>query len=318
MAARKTSTRGKRTAALNARKSVKKKTVKASAKAKAVPAKKTAAPAVNRMLKSAAIVPDKPTWYPQPSGPRNRIKPEGWSAPFASSPYNEPPHPMDPARMICVEFEPDPEAAWAAVPDPLQWEPGTTALACIGDNRQMPTSLKFQEGMVVFKVRFGDMLGSFIPYIWTSTDEATLAAREVSGRPKLLCDHNELQIMGSGVTAAIKRRGETIMRNSVTLEHPAEFKDVPFGGNWLSIRKVQMPEQGKPALKQVIQQGLSNSFKVHDVWRGRGFCEFPGQAMSDIWKLKPKPTGRAWMIDVSWDLRLGKIIWENWVPAVVE
>ena len=100
MAARKTSTRGKRTAALNARKSVKKKTVKASAKAKAAPAKKAAAPAISRMLKSAAIVPDKPTWYPQPSGPRNRIKPEGWSAPFASSPYNEPPHPNDELTLL--------------------------------------------------------------------------------------------------------------------------------------------------------------------------------------------------------------------------
>jgi len=82
--------------------------------------------------------------------------------------------------MIWVGFEPDPVAAWAAVPDPLQWEPGTTALACIGDDRQTPTSLKFQEGMVDFKVRFGDMLCSFTPYFWTSTGEATLAARRLS------------------------------------------------------------------------------------------------------------------------------------------
>ncbi|MEQ8248860.1 MAG: acetoacetate decarboxylase family protein [Alphaproteobacteria bacterium] len=274
--------------------------------------------ATAHLLKSAQITPTEPTWVPRPSGPKKKIKPEGWSTPFASSPYTKPPHPMDPARMICVEFEPDPEAAWASVPDPLQWAEGTTALCCIGDNRQMPTSLKFQEGMIVLKVKLGDELGSYIPYIWTSTDEAMIAAREVSGRPKLVCDHNELQIMGSGVNAKITRRGETIMRASVTLEDTCELKDVPLGGNWLSVRKVQMPEEGRPALKQVIRQGLSGSFKAHSVWRGRGFCELPGQAMSDIWKLNPKNTGRAWMIDVSWDLKLGKIVWENWVPAVVE
>jgi hypothetical protein len=281
--------------------------------------KNPAAPAAkNHHLESAQITPMATTWEPRPSGPKKKIKPEGWSAPFASSPYNEPPHPMDPAKMIVVEFEPDPEAAWAAVPDPLQWAEGTTALCCIGDNRQMPTSLKFQEGMIVLKVKFGDEICSFIPYIWTSTDEAMIAAREISGRPKLVCDHNELQIMGSGANAKITRRGETIMRASVTLEHPCEFKDIPFGGNYISVRKIQMPEEGRPALKQVFKQGLGGSFKTHSAWRGRGFCDLPGQSMIDVWKLMGRNTGRGWMVEVSWDLKLGKIVWENWVPPIVE
>ncbi|MEJ0023381.1 MAG: acetoacetate decarboxylase family protein [Alphaproteobacteria bacterium] len=128
---------------------------------------------------------------------------------------------MELARNIVIEFEPDPEAAAAAVPDPLVWEPGTMALAVIGDNRQMPTSQIFQEGIVYLKVRFGEQVGNFIPYIWTSTDEAMLAAREMSGRPKTLCDHNQLEIMGSQARAVITRRGETLMRCSITLERPA-------------------------------------------------------------------------------------------------
>ena len=262
---------------------------------------------------SAAITPDAPTYVPQ--GSRNR--PEGWSAPFLSSPFNEPPHPMESAKMIVFEFEPDPDAAAAAVPDPLVWEPGTPALALVGDNRQMPTSQVFQEGMILLTVRFGEARGTFTPYIWTSTDEAMIAAREVSGRPKTLCDHNTMQIMGSLARSVITRRGETLMRVSVTLEKPADISELPFGGDWYSVRKIVMPQKGKPALKQVIRNRLSGSFKARSVWRGRGFVELPGQSFSAVHLLKPRSIGRAWLIDVSWDLTWGEIVWENWVPPIL-
>ena len=263
---------------------------------------------------STKITPDAPTYIPA----GDRARPEGWSAPFLSSPFNEPPHPMEAAKMIVVEFEPDPEAAAAAVPDPLQWEPGTTALAMIGDNRQMPTSQIFQEGMILLTARFGDSLGTYVPYIWTSTDEAMIAAREVSGRPKTLCDHNSLQIMGSQARAVITRRGETLMQVSVTLEKPGEVAELPFAGDWLSVRKIVMPEKGRPALKQVIRNRLGGTFKCHSLWRGRGFVDLPGQSFSACYKLKPKSIGRAWLIEMSWMLEWGEIVWENWVPAIVE
>ena len=257
------------------------------------------------------VTPDAPTYVPKGA----RAKPEGWSAPFLSSPFNEPPHPMELAKMIVVEFEPDPEAAAEAVPDPLIWEPGTMALAMVGENRQMPTSQIFQEGMVLLTTRFGDQRGTFTPYIWTSTDEAMLAAREMSGRPKTLCDHNPLEIMGSLARAQITRRGETLMKVSVTLEKPAEKSELPFAGDWYSVRKIQMPQEGKPALKQVIRNKLGGSFKAHSLWRGRGFVDFPGQSWSAVHRLKPRSIGRAWLIEMSWNLTWGEIVWENWVPA---
>jgi len=258
------------------------------------------------------ITPDEPTYVPTGFAARE----EGWSAPFLSSPFNEPPHPMESAKLIIVEFEPDPEAARAAVPDPLVWEEGTKGLAIIGDNSQMPTSQVFQEGMVLLTVRFGDRTGTYVPYIWTSTDEAMIAAREVSGRPKTICDHNTLQIMGSQASSVIIRRGETLMRVSMALEKPAPPRDIPFGGDWYSVRKIVMAEEGKPALKQVLRNELGGSFKSHSVWKGRGFVEFPGSGFSAVHRLNPKSTGRAWMAHLSWDLNWAKIIWENWVPSI--
>lgn len=259
------------------------------------------------------VTPDAPTYVPQ----GDRAKTEGWSAPFLSSPFNEPPHPMESAKMIIVEFEPDPDAAAAAVPDPLIWEPGTMAVAMIGDNRQMPTSQIFQEGMILLKVRFGEALGTFTPYIWTSTDEAMLAAREMSGRPKTLCDHNKIEIMGSQARAVITRRGETLARVSITLEKKAETSELPFAHDWYSVRKIQMPHKGKPALKQVIRNKLGGSFKCSSLWRGRGFVELPGQSFSAVHELRPRKIGRAWMIEMSWDLTWGEIVWENWVPSLM-
>lgn len=259
---------------------------------------------------SAKITPMEPTYIP--TGLRARR--EGWTGPYLSPPINEPPHPMELARNLMIEFEPDPEAARAAVPDPLIWVEGSTAVAVVGDNRQMPTSQVFQEGMVLLQTRFQDIVGTFVPYIWTSTDEAMLAAREMSGRPKTLCDHNTLQIMGSQVRTEITRRGETLMRASVTLEYPAEPSELPFSRDWLSVRKILMPEQGRPALKQVIHSPIGGKFDVKSMWRGRGFVEFPGQSFSAVHELKPRKILRAWMIEMGWELGWSKIIWENWVP----
>lgn len=287
------------------------------------------APVWRARQQASPAAPAQPTYYESKLQAQNghqasaevdgtvQRKPEGWSAPFLSPPYNEPPHPMESAKMLIVEFEPDPQAAWEAIPDPLDPGPNPMAVAVFGDNRQMPTSLKFQEGMVVLSVRFGDKTGSFTPYIWTSTDEAMLAAREVSGRPKLLCDHHEIQEMGSQATSIITRRGETIMRGSITLEEPGDAKDLPFRGGWYSIRKIQMPEEGRPALKQVIHHELGGSFKVFSIWEGRGFVEFPGQSFSAVHRLQPRRIGRSWLAHVSWDLTWGKIVWEEWVPAIV-
>ena len=262
---------------------------------------------------SARITPDAPTYVPE----GERARREGWSAPFLSPPFNEPPHPMEAAKMIIVEFDPDPEAAAACVPDPLEWVPGTKALALIGDNRQMPTSQIFQEGMILLTVAFGSERGTYTPYIWTSTDEAMLAAREMSGRPKTLCDHNLIQIMGSQARSIVTRRGETLARVSVTLEKPAKVADLPFGGDWYSVRKIQMPQKGKPALKQVVRNRLSGSFQARSLWAGRGFVELPGQSFSAVHLLNPRNTGRGWLVDMSWDLTWGEIVWENWVPSLL-
>lgn len=259
---------------------------------------------------STPITPHEPTYIPEGF----RARREGWTAPFLSSPVNAPPHPMEMARMLMVEFEPDPESAAAHVPDPLIWEPGTTCVALIGDNRQMPTSQKFQEGMILLQARFGDMVGTYSPYIWTSTDEALIAARDVSGRPKTLCDHNELYVMGSLVRSEIVRRGETLMRLSGTMEHPADISELPFSKDWLSVRKIAMPEKGRPALKQVIHHGTGNGFKLHSFWKGRGFVEFPGQSFAAVHELKPRKILGAYLIEMGWNLDFGKILWENWVP----
>ena len=143
----------------------KKATTKHKPAAKRVRKKSARSSSKAHLLKSIKITPDAPTWTPKPSGcgAKKTVKREEWSAPFLSSPYNEPPHPMESAKMIVAEFDPDPDAAWAAVPDPLEWVPGTKGVVYIGDNRQMPTSQIFQEGMEVLKVRLGDEIGSFTP-----------------------------------------------------------------------------------------------------------------------------------------------------------
>lgn len=260
-----------------------------------------------RVAGSIRITPDTPTWQGS--------QPEGYSAPFRSPPYGLPPYPMDYARVMLVAFEPDPDEVRAAIPEPLEWVEGSLAVASIGDHRQMPFGLKFQEGLVALKVRFNGETGRFVPYIWTSADEPTVIGREVMGWPKLLCDHNETQILGSQASAAIMRRGETLMRTSIALEEAGTLDDLPLGGALFTVRKIQMPQRGAPALKQVIRYDLGDSFKLNSLWQGRGFVEMPGQAFSAVHRLMRKSTNTAWLMDASWELGWGDILWENWVPA---
>lgn len=262
---------------------------------------------------SAPAVQQIPYVTPAPSN-GNWQRPEGWSAPFLSSPYTPPPHPMERARMIIVEFEADEQAMRDAVPYPLELVPGSTAVAFVGENRQMPTALNFHEGSVVLKVRLGDYVGNFTPYIWTSTDEPMLAGREVSGRPKLMCDATPMVEEGNFVHTKVIRRGQTLMDIGVSITQHGSPKSLPLRGGWLSVRKTVMPERGRPSLKQVVYHELSDSLTVNWIWEGRGQLDLPPTALSAVGELRPKRILRAWYAELGWFLGWGKIAWEAWVP----
>lgn len=246
--------------------------------------------------------------------PKGGGRPEGWSAPFNSSPYTAPPHPMERSRMILVEFEADPRAMAEAVPAPLELVPGSKALAFIGDNRQTPTALQFLEGAIILKARLGDVEGNFIPYIWTSNDEPMLAGREVSGRPKLMCDHAEVREQGSFVYSEIVRRGQKLLTTGISVDRTLEAKDFPLKGDYLAVRKIVMPELGRASLKQVIHHQTGGSFRVDWLYGGRGQVDIPPTALSAVSELAPTRITGAWYTQVGWMLGWGRIAWESWVP----
>lgn len=241
-------------------------------------------------------------------------RPEGWSAPFNSSPFTSPPHPMERSRMILVEFEADETAMAEAVPAPLEWVPGTRALAFIGDNRQTPTALSFLEGAVILQARLGDITANFIPYIWTSQDEPMLAGREVSGRPKLMCEHREVTETGNFAHGEIVRRGQTLMSAGISVDSHATAADLPLKGGYLAVRKIVMPEQGRATLKQVIHHETGGSFRLDWIYGGRGQLDLPHTALSAVWELAPTKITGAWYTQVGWHLNWGRIAWESWVP----
>lgn len=246
--------------------------------------------------------------------PEGNGRPEGWSAPFNSSPYTSPPHPMERSRMILVEFEADPQAMAEAVPAPLELVPETKALAFIGENRQTPTALEFLEGAVILRARLGDVEGNYIPYIWTSHDEPMLAGREVSGRPKLMCDHSEVREEGNFAYSEIVRRRQRLLSVGITVERSLEPKDFPLRGDYLAVRKIVMPERGRASLKQVIHHQTGGSFRVDWLYGGRGQVDIPLTALSAVGELRPTKVTGAWYTQVGWMLGWGRIAWESWVP----
>ena len=106
-----------------------------------------------------------------------------WSPPFGGPPY-----PMLEAELLLVEFEADSAEIDRITPAPLQRAPHDRLSASVGRCSQLTHSLSYHEVAIVQPVVHEGRQGVTVPYIWTSTDTAMLAGRELYGMPKMICD----------------------------------------------------------------------------------------------------------------------------------
>jgi len=183
-----------------------------------------------------------------------------------------------------VFFRADRKALEYEVPEPLELASDPMCLAWMSDLSQPPHTFEFyHECLTAIRVKFRDITGWYINYIWTSNDQAMLFAREVYGWPARLCDNERLRYDGSQILAECNRDGVRLMRTvfNVTSAPPMRrekpLEDGFFkllAGDFLQPRKIPSPEKGGKPLKHLIRIP-SEDFKCHELWKGEATLEIP-------------------------------------------
>jgi hypothetical protein len=195
-----------------------------------------------------------------------------WSPPYAPGPYF-----MEKYHAIIIELEIPRAEIEYMTPEPLTPAAHNRCYAVIMDGSQPPHSLHYHEAFIANEVEFQGKRGMHIPYIWTSTDTATLVGREIYGMPKVLCDDGRLQIDANEVYGKLEKYGRTMMEVAVVIDQKAGPEDLPPFDSWMMLRHITSPDPKVPARRQVIHAETAD-FKMDYLWKGRGWGRmgYPG------------------------------------------
>jgi acetoacetate decarboxylase len=230
--------------------------------------------------------------------------------PLHSPPFGGGPFPMLSAELLMVEFEAPREEIERITPAPFEPAEHNRLVAFIGDCSQLPHSLHYHECAILQTVKYEGREAITIPYIWTSTDTALLAGRELYGMPKMLCDEDRLNKVNNEVSGRLARGGETMMRLSMAIQEQAALDTIPLGPTFAFVRHVPSPDPDYPAHRQLIWIEVSD-FRMNFCWAGRGWVGMENPLSSGLAALSPRNVSGGWWGDFSWVLGPAKILWEE-------
>lgn len=240
-----------------------------------------------------------------------KSKASGDLMPVWSPPFGKPPFPMLKAELLMVEFETDQEEINRITPAPLQPAGHNRLTAFVGDCSQLSHSLGYHEVAIIQPVEHDGKQAVTVPYIWTSTDTALLAGRELYGMPKLLCDHDTLRKASNEVTGYLHRNGTEMMSLSMVIDGEGDPATLPFGANFTFVRHIPSPDPARPDRKQLVWIELEDC-NVVELWQGRGHAEFHHPLSSGLDRIKPAQVTHAWYGTFTWTLPWAKVLdeWE--------
>ena len=234
---------------------------------------------------------------------RSRLIPL-WSPPFGGAPY-----PMLSAELLLVEFEADRAEIERITPAPLEPVEHDRLSAFVGRCSQLSHSLSYHEVAIIQPVQYEGRRGVTVPYIWTSTDTAMLAGRELYGMPKMICDDDRIRKHGNELAGYLHRNGNLMMELSMCIDEPAAIDSLPFGKDFTFVRHFPSPDPEWPALRQLIWIELAE-FAMHSCWRGRGHIRIHHPLSSGLDALRPRRVTGAWWGTFSWVLPWAKVLKE--------
>jgi acetoacetate decarboxylase len=214
------------------------------------------------------------------------------------------------AELLMVQFEAERREIERITPAPLEPAAHNRLTAFVGQCSQLSHSLAYHEVAVLQEVTYEGRLGTTIPYIWTSTDTALVAGRDLYGMPKLLCDDEPLHKSANEIVGRLHRSGTLMLELSMVIDGPAAIETLPIGANFAMVRHIPSPDPQVPSLQQLIWVELAD-FVCHSAWQGRGSLRVVNPLSSGLARLQPGAVTGAWFGSFAWTLPEAKILWEQ-------
>ena len=247
---------------------------------------------------------------------------EGYSMPLGAPLYAPPPFGGgDRGGLILMTYRADPdEVAWE-VPEPLEPAGDGLMFAWASDLCQPPHTMDlYHECVLGIKIRYRDIEGWYVPYIFVDHDMAMTFEREIYGWPAAICDSTPLEFHGSQIIGNCVRYGEKLMHLSmnVTSEPPERrTADVEgdfwkqMDGTFLQLRKLPHPaKDGKP-IRQLLDVP-PRDMEIKEIWQGGGTLELGKSGLfHHMHKLNPVEVLGTWFLRSRWVLHHPEVIWEG-------
>lgn len=226
-----------------------------------------------------------------------------WSPPYAPGPYF-----MEKFQAVIVELEVPRAEIEYMTPAPLKPAEHQRVYAVIMDGSQPPHSLHYHEALICHEVEFNGHRGMHIPYIWTSTDTATFAGREIYGMPKLVCDDGRVEIHANEVYGKLEKYGRTMMEVACVIDQKQSTFELPFN-RWMMLRHIPSPDPAVPARRQVVYVETAD-FQLDFLWKGRGWARMGYPGTSAIHRIPTDKVTGAWYGNFRFILGDAKILEE--------
>jgi len=137
----------------------------------------------------------------------NKAKPRG--LPFLKPLYGLPPYQYTNDVVLMIVYEANESAIRECLPRELEPQPGNLIAMCFFLCPDVTGMGPHNFTMPCIPVRYGDYLGQFVPYLYTSTDASLACYREVHGWPAVLGQTEIVESNGS-VKAQVLREGRAV------------------------------------------------------------------------------------------------------------
>ena len=136
--------------------------------------------------------------------------------PFLKPLYAPPPYQYTDDVVLILVYEADAAAVREVLPAELESLPDRGVAMCFFMCPDVTGLGAHNFAMPCIPVRYGDLLGQFVPYLYTSTDRSLAAYREGQGWPAVLAQTELVEARGH-VRARVIRNGREVVRATASV-----------------------------------------------------------------------------------------------------
>jgi acetoacetate decarboxylase len=213
-----------------------------------------------------------------------QIVASGFSTPLDAPMIPRFPFTFRDVEVLTLCYRSDTDAMRRLLPEPLE-PTGDVVMIHVYKMNDTDWLGPYGEVNVMFGVRLGEVVGSYSPYLFLSSDVGVTHGREIHGQPKKLAEP-ALEFRGDLIVGSCRRNGIDILTGTMPYKQlPADIAELnhfPFRTN-INLKAVDHID-GTPAIRQLTSRALAD-VEVTECWRGPCTVELRPNAQAPVHRL---------------------------------